>query len=188
MTAQRHCLQTACQDQRPGARHVPSCHTTIWAPFVADFLLHHRGPSHYITSGFGRRLNGRRRARRCLRSFDSLSLSLSAPSHRAQKRLCAETKSKERRRIMPQYEHVFLARQDVSAQQVQSLLEEFSKVISDQRRRGRQDRVLGPEAAGLQDQKRTARRIITDEHRCAARGGRRNGASDAAVRAMSSAS
>ncbi len=32
---------------------------------------------------------------------------------------------------MPQYEHVFLARQDVSAQQAQSLQEEFSKVISD---------------------------------------------------------
>ncbi len=32
---------------------------------------------------------------------------------------------------MPQYEHVFLARQDVSAQQAQSLLEEFSKVIDD---------------------------------------------------------
>ncbi|RIA56474.1 30S ribosomal protein S6 [Dichotomicrobium thermohalophilum] len=32
---------------------------------------------------------------------------------------------------MPQYEHVFLARQDVSAQQAQSLLEEFSKVIND---------------------------------------------------------
>jgi len=32
---------------------------------------------------------------------------------------------------MPQYEHVFLARQDVSAQQVQSLLEEFSTIIND---------------------------------------------------------
>jgi small subunit ribosomal protein S6 len=32
---------------------------------------------------------------------------------------------------MPQYEHVFLARQDVSAQQVQSLLDEFSKVITE---------------------------------------------------------
>lgn len=32
---------------------------------------------------------------------------------------------------MPQYEHVFLARQDVSAQQAQSLLEEYSKIITD---------------------------------------------------------
>jgi len=32
---------------------------------------------------------------------------------------------------MPLYEHVFLARQDVSAQQAASLQEEFSKVITD---------------------------------------------------------
>lgn len=32
---------------------------------------------------------------------------------------------------MPQYEHVFLARQDVSAQQAASLQEEFAKIISD---------------------------------------------------------
>ncbi|MFP3920286.1 MAG: 30S ribosomal protein S6 [Dichotomicrobium sp.] len=32
---------------------------------------------------------------------------------------------------MPQYEHVFLARQDVSAQQAESLRDEFSKVISE---------------------------------------------------------
>jgi len=32
---------------------------------------------------------------------------------------------------MPQYEHVFLARQDVSVQQAQTLLEDFSKVITD---------------------------------------------------------
>lgn len=31
---------------------------------------------------------------------------------------------------MPQYEHVFLARQDVSGQQAQSLLEEFSAIIN----------------------------------------------------------
>lgn len=32
---------------------------------------------------------------------------------------------------MPYYEHVFLARQDISAQQADALLEEFSKVIKD---------------------------------------------------------
>jgi len=32
---------------------------------------------------------------------------------------------------MPKYEHVFLARQDVTAQQAESLQEEFSKIITD---------------------------------------------------------
>lgn len=32
---------------------------------------------------------------------------------------------------MPLYEHVFLARQDISAQQVESMMEEFQKLIGD---------------------------------------------------------
>ncbi len=40
-------------------------------------------------------------------------------------------KIEERLTIMPLYEHVFLSRQDVSAQQAAALQEEFAKVISD---------------------------------------------------------
>ena len=40
-----------------------------------------------------------------------------------------EQTKKEERRFMPLYEHVFLARQDISAQQVEALLQEFRTLL-----------------------------------------------------------
>ena len=50
---------------------------------------------------------------------------------------------------MPLYEHVYLARQDVSAQQVEELTAQFKGVIEQTRRQGRQDRILGRQVPHL---------------------------------------
>ena len=44
---------------------------------------------------------------------------------------------------MPLYEHVFLARQDASTQQVEELTTQMTGIVEQARRQGRQDRELG---------------------------------------------
>src|SRR5690606_40229547 len=52
--------------------------------------------------------------------------------HRPGKGLCAGVDKRDERQIsMPLYEHVFLARQEVSPQQVEALMKEFGQVITD---------------------------------------------------------
>ena len=55
---------------------------------------------------------------------------------------------------MPLYEHVFLARQDVSQQQVDALTNEYKQVITDAGGNNRSGRILGPQVIGLQNQKK----------------------------------
>ena len=59
---------------------------------------------------------------------------------------------------MPLYEHVYLARQDVSAQQVEDLTKQFTGRHRRAGRQGHQERILGREVAELTASARTARR------------------------------
>jgi small subunit ribosomal protein S6 len=51
--------------------------------------------------------------------------------HRAQKGLCAGAIAGKERHRMPLYEHVFLARQDISQAQVEALTKEYSEIITE---------------------------------------------------------
>ena len=115
---------------------------------------------------------------RCLRSFGSLGpfRAASTLAWGPKGALRRTDERKERPNPMPLYEHVFLARQDISQAQVEALTKEYTDVIERGRRQGRQDRVLGPQDRRLQDQEEPQGALLADEHRGAAGGDRRDGA------------
>ena len=65
---------------------------------------------------------------------------------------------------MALYEHVYLARQDVTAQQVEALTEQMKSMI-EAAAAGRQDRVLGREDARLPHQEEPQGPFLPAEHR-----------------------
>lgn len=94
-----------------------------------------------FTRDFGRGLNGRPAALEAGRDGIASRLPVSPLSkllrfafQESSKRLGAgpSLKPKERHRHMPLYEHVFLARQDVSPQQVEQLVEQYKSLIEEQ--------------------------------------------------------
>src|SRR5262245_42818846 len=94
-----------------------------------------------VSHGSGRRLNGRfsisveegrKSGCRCLCSFGSLGLSARALRRAGFKRGFAPRRATERKgSSVPLYEHVFLARQDISQAQVDALTKEYGDVISE---------------------------------------------------------
>jgi small subunit ribosomal protein S6 len=80
-------------------------------------------------------------------------------SHRAASAIGQE----KDKRIMPLYEHVFLARQDLAQAQVDALAETATKHHRRQWREGRQDRDLGPRSLAYRIQKnRKAHYVMLD--------------------------
>ena len=58
---------------------------------------------------------------------------------------------------MPYYEHVFIARQDISPAQVEALTETLQKIVADNGGKNRKVRILGTSQPAIQDQQKTAR-------------------------------
>ena len=63
-----------------------------------------------------------------------------------------------RKALMALYEHIYLARQDVSPQQVEEMTNALTAVLTAGRRQGHQERVLGPQVPLATASRRTARR------------------------------
>ena len=102
-----------------------------------------------------------------------LGLSTQLMLHRPKRGFApGRTATTRKGQTMPLYEHVFLARQDISQAQVEALTKEYTRGHRRRRRQGRQDRVLGPQDPRLQDQEEPQGALLADEHRRAAgRGG-----------------
>ena len=75
---------------------------------------------------------------------------------------------------MALYEHIFLARQDVTQQQVEALTEQIKTEDRLARRRSHQGRALGAEVARVPHQEEPQGAFHAAEHRRALRGGRRD--------------
>ena len=80
---------------------------------------------------------------------------------------------------MPLYEHVMIARQDLSNTQAEGLIEHFGTVLSDNGGTARGQRVLGRQNDGLQDQQEPQGPLCLPAHRCAGTGRAGNGTPDA---------
>ena len=74
---------------------------------------------------------------------------------------------------MALYEHIFLVRQDVTAQQVEALTEQIKTKIAALGRRHHQGRTLGAEVARVPRQEEPQGAFHAAQHRRAFRGGRR---------------
>ena len=83
---------------------------------------------------------------------------------------------------MPLYEHVYLARQDLSAQQVEELTAQLSGVIGAAGRQGHQERILGPEVPHLPHAQEPQGAHDAAQRRCAAGGAQRDRAPGAPQR------
>ncbi len=68
---------------------------------------------------------------RCFRSFGSLGLSVRRCRTWPKRGLAPDGRTEERQTTVPLYEHVFLARQDISQNQVDALTKEYSEVITE---------------------------------------------------------
>ena len=80
---------------------------------------------------------------------------------------------------MALYEHIYLARQDVSAQQVEELTNALTEVLVPGRRQGHQERVLGPQVPLLPHQEEPQGSLQPAQHRRPGSGRCRDGAPDA---------
>ena len=80
---------------------------------------------------------------------------------------------------MPLYEHVMIARQDLSNTQAEGLIEHFGTVLADNGGKLVDQRVLGRQNDGLQDQQEPQRPLCLFAFRCTGTSRAGNGALDA---------
>ena len=66
---------------------------------------------------------------------------------------------------MPLYEHVFIARQDLSNTQAEGLIEHFGTILADNGGKMVEHRVLGRQDDGLQDQQEPQGALRLPAHR-----------------------